>query len=112
MLPSLEERQAGQNRVDTKHDLRKVGVAKRGKKDQAKKPKRAQKGNKNRCKLCEELGHRIGSPKCRYTPESPKYVLFLFLTCLILLFVLVTDDMTCCYVFPNEACKKRPTSCC
>ena len=42
--------------------------------DKAEKPKKTQKGNKNRCKLCEELGHRIGSPRCRYTPERPKYV--------------------------------------
>ncbi|KAE8772248.1 hypothetical protein D1007_55756 [Hordeum vulgare] len=41
-----------------------------GKKDG--KPKRSQKGNKNRCKLCQELGHRAGSSKCCYTPKRPK----------------------------------------
>ena len=43
----------------------KGGSSKKGK-------KRAQKGNKNRCKLCEELGHRAGSSKCRYTPEKKR----------------------------------------
>src|SRR3954470_19167626 len=54
----------------------KGGSSKKGKKDEKKdaKPKRAQKGNKDRCKLCEELGHRAGSTKWRYTAEKPKYV--------------------------------------
>ena len=51
----------------------KGGSSKKGKKDG--KPKRAQKGNKNRCKLCQKLGHRVGSVKCRYTHDKPKYVL-------------------------------------
>ena len=48
----------------------------KGKKDGKKddKPKRSQKGNKNRCKHCQELGHRGGSTKCRYTPVRPRYV--------------------------------------
>ncbi|KAE8788506.1 hypothetical protein D1007_37433 [Hordeum vulgare] len=41
-----------------------------GKKDG--KPKRSQKGNKNRCKLCQELGHRVGSSKCCYTHKRLK----------------------------------------
>ena len=48
----------------------KGGSSKKGKKDG--KPKRAQKGNKNRCKLREELGHRPGSTKCRCTDERSK----------------------------------------
>jgi hypothetical protein len=53
----------------------KGGSRKKRKKDEKKNgmPKRAQKGNKNRCKRCEELVHRAGSAKCRYTPS--KYVL-------------------------------------
>jgi hypothetical protein len=68
MCPPLpKERLEGLELEDSRPGLRKVGVV-RGEKDD--KPKWPQKGNKNRCKLCEELGHRAGSPKCRYTPEK------------------------------------------
>jgi hypothetical protein len=74
-----KEKMAGLELVDSRRDLRKVGVVKKAKKDE--KPKRSQKGNKNRCKLCEELGHRVGSPVYRYTPERTKYVFLLLLFC-------------------------------
>ena len=49
------------------------GSSKKGKGKKDGKPKRSQKGNKNRCKLCQELGHGAGSSKCCYTPKRPKY---------------------------------------
>jgi hypothetical protein len=77
MCPPITKRKAGRPKQSRfKAWFEKGGSSKKGKKDKADKPKRSQKGNKNRCKLCEELGHRIGSPKCRYTPERPKYVKF------------------------------------
>ena len=66
----LTRRKAGRPKQSRyKAWFEKGGSSKKGKKDEKKdaKPKRPQKGNKNRCKLCEELGHRAGSPKCRYT---------------------------------------------
>jgi hypothetical protein len=75
MCPPITRRKAGmpkQNRF--KAWFEKGGSSKKEKKDNAEKPKRTQKGNKNRCKLCEKLRHKISSPKCRYTPERPKYV--------------------------------------
>ena len=79
LCPPLTRRKAGRPKQSRyKAWFEKGGSSKKGKKDKKDKddgkPKRAQKGNKNRCKLCEELGHRIGSPKCRYTPVQPKYV--------------------------------------
>ena len=74
MCPPLTKRKAGRPKQSRfKAWFEKGGSSKKGKKDG--KPKRAQKGNKNRCKLCQELGHRVGSVKCRYTPDKPKYVL-------------------------------------
>ena len=71
MCPPLAKRKAGRPKVSRfKAWFEKGSSSKKGKKDD--KPKRPQKGNKNRCKLCEELGHRQGSTKCRYTPEKPK----------------------------------------
>jgi hypothetical protein len=68
LCPPLTRRKAGRPRVSRfKAWFEKGGSSKKGKKDE--KPKRQQKGNKNRCKLCEELGHRAGSAKCRYTPS-------------------------------------------
>ena len=77
LCPPLMKRKAGRPKQSRfKAWFEKGGSSKKGKKDEKKdaKPKRAQKGNKNRCKLCEELGHRAGSTKCRYTAEKPKYV--------------------------------------
>nr|XP_045090106.1 uncharacterized protein LOC123497564 [Aegilops tauschii subsp. strangulata] len=71
MCPPLTKRKAGRPKQSRfKAWFEKGGSSKKGKKDG--KPKRAQKGNKNRCKLCQELGHRVGSVKCRYTPDKPK----------------------------------------
>jgi hypothetical protein len=86
MCPPITRRKAGRPKQSRfKSWFEKGGSSKKGKKDKDKdaKPKRKQKGNKNRCKLCEELGHRIGSPKCRYTPERPKYDLLLCFFCLL-----------------------------
>ena len=56
----LTRRKAGRPKQSRfKPWFEKGGSSKKGKKDA--KPKRPQKGNKNRCKLCEELGHRAGS---------------------------------------------------
>ena len=77
LCPPLTRRKAGRPKQSRfKPWFEKGGSSKKGKKDKDKdaKPKRAQKGNQNRCKLCEELGHRVRSPKCRYTPLKPKYV--------------------------------------
>jgi hypothetical protein len=76
LSPPLMRRKAGRPQQSRfKAWFEKGGSRKKGKKDEKNngKPKRAQKGNKNRCKRCEELGHRAGSAKCRYTPS--KYVL-------------------------------------
>ncbi|KAE8800243.1 hypothetical protein D1007_24232 [Hordeum vulgare] len=73
MCPPITGRKAGRPKQSRfKAWFERGGSSKKGKKDKDVKTKRAQEGNKNRCKLCEELGHRIGSPKCRYTPERPK----------------------------------------
>ena len=92
MCPPLTRRKAGRPKQSRfKAWFEKGGSSKNGKKDKDVKPKRAKKGSKNRCKLCEELGHRIGSTKCRYTPERPKYVNFVVCVCvLFLLFLLVS----------------------
>ena len=75
MCPPLTKRKAGRPKQSRfKAWFEKGGSSKNGKRKENEKPKRPQKGNKNRCNLCEELGHRIGSPKCRYTPVHPKYV--------------------------------------
>ena len=75
MCPPLTKRKAGRPKESRfKAWFEKGGSSKKGKGKKDAKPKRSQKGNKNRCKLCQELGHRKGSPKCRYTPERPKYV--------------------------------------
>ena len=75
MCAPLGRRKAGRPKQSRfKPWFEKGGSSKKGKKDKNEKPKRPQKGNKNRCKLCEELGHRIGSPKYRYTPTPAKYV--------------------------------------
>jgi hypothetical protein len=56
MCPLLTKRKAGRpNQVDTRHGLRKVGAVRRGNKMISQKD--LKKGDKNRCKLCEELGH-------------------------------------------------------
>ena len=75
MCPPITKRKAGRPKQSRfKAWFEKGGSIKKGKKKQNEKPKRPQKGKKNICKLCEELGHRIGSRKCRYTPVQPKYV--------------------------------------
>jgi hypothetical protein len=80
LCPPLTKRKAGRPRVSRfKAWFEKGGSSKKAKKDE--KPKRSQKGNKNRCKLCEELGHRVGSPVCRYTPERTKYIFLVLLFC-------------------------------
>jgi hypothetical protein len=92
LCPPLTRRKVGSPKVDRfKALFQKGGSSKKGKKEEKKdgKPKRQQKGNKNRCKAYEELGHRAGSAKCGYTfPNyeslliSSKYmqtVMFLFL---------------------------------
>jgi hypothetical protein len=77
LCPSLTKIKAGRPRVSRfKAWFVKVGVVKREKDEN---PKRSQKGNKNRCKLCEELGHQVGSPVCHYTPERINYVFLLLL---------------------------------
>ena len=92
LCPHVTIRQAGwpkQSRY--KAWFEKGGSSKKAKKDD--KPKRSQKGNKHRCKLCEDLGHRAGSTKCRYTPERPKYVH----VCVVIVFVTfsLTNQLTC-----------------
>ncbi|KAM3391318.1 hypothetical protein ACQJBY_012784 [Aegilops geniculata] len=75
LCPPVTRRKAGRPKQSRfKAWFEKGGCSKKGKKEKEKndKPKRAQKGNKNRCKLCEVLGHRIGSSKCIYTPQRPK----------------------------------------
>ena len=77
LCPPVTRRKAGRPKQSRfKAWFEKGGCSKKGKKEKEKndKPKRAQKGNKNRCKLCEVLGHRVGSSKCIYTPQRPKYV--------------------------------------
>jgi hypothetical protein len=79
LCPPLTKRKAGKPRVSRfKAWFEKGGSSK---KEGDKKPKRSQKGNRNRCKLCEELGHQVGSPVCYYTPERTKYVFLLLLFC-------------------------------
>ena len=78
LCPPVTRRKAGRPKQSRfKAWFEKGGCSKKGKKDKEKekneKPQRAKKGNKNRCKLCEVLGHRIGSSKCIYTPQRPKY---------------------------------------
>jgi hypothetical protein len=56
LCPPLTKRKAGRPRVSRfKAWFEKGGSSKKVKKNEN--PKRSQKGNKNRCKLCEELGH-------------------------------------------------------
>jgi hypothetical protein len=70
LCPPLTRRKAGRPKVNRfKAWFEKGGCSNKGKNDG--KPKRQQKGNKISCKRCEELGHRAGSAKCRYT--LPKY---------------------------------------
>ena len=76
MCPPLTKRKAGRPKQSRFKAWFEKGGSKKKKTDD--KPKRTQKGNKNRCKLCQELGHRAGSAKCRFTPEKPKYVLVYF----------------------------------
>ena len=72
MCPPLAKRKAGRPKMSRfKAWFEKGGCSKRAKKDD--KPKRPQKGTKNRCKECQVLGHRAGSSKCRYPrPQQPK----------------------------------------
>jgi hypothetical protein len=73
-LCPLTRKKAGWPKVNRfKAWFEKGGSSKKGNKEEKKdgKPKRQQKGNKNRCKLCDELGHRARSAKCHYT--LPKY---------------------------------------
>uniref|UniRef100_A0ACD5VE12 Uncharacterized protein n=1 Tax=Avena sativa TaxID=4498 RepID=A0ACD5VE12_AVESA len=71
LCPPLMKRKAGRPKQSRfKAWFEKCGSSKKVKKDV--KPKRTQKGNKNICKLCEELGHRAGSTKRRYTTKKPK----------------------------------------
>jgi hypothetical protein len=86
VFPPITTRKAGRPKQSRfKEWFEKGGCREKGTKDKDVKRKRAQKGNRNRCKMCEELGHRIGSPKCRYTAARPKYVnLFVY----------------CCFYFP------------
>ena len=88
MCPPLTKRKAGRPKQSRfKAWFEKGGSSKKKKKDQDEKPKRPKKGNKNRGKLCEELGHRVGSTQCRYTPERPKYVNFV--VCVLFLILLL-----------------------
>jgi hypothetical protein len=71
MCAPLAKRKAGRPKMSRyKAWFERGRSSKKGKKDG--KPKRAQKGNKNRCRCCQELGHRAGSTKCIYTPERTK----------------------------------------
>ncbi|XP_044978853.1 uncharacterized protein LOC123446244 [Hordeum vulgare subsp. vulgare] len=73
MCPPLTKRKAGRPKGSRfKAWFERGGSSKKGKGKKDGKPKRSQKGNKNRCKLCQELGHRAGSSKCCYTPKRPK----------------------------------------
>jgi hypothetical protein len=78
LSPPLTKRKAGRPQQSRyKAWFEKGGSKKKGKKEKEKekeKPKRVQKGNKNRCKACQELGHRLGSQKCFYSLPRPKYV--------------------------------------
>ena len=79
MFPPLTKRKAGRPKKSRfKPWFEKGGSSKKGKREKDAKPKRAQKGNKNICKCCQELGHRAGSVKCRYTPEKPRKYVFLY----------------------------------
>jgi hypothetical protein len=105
LCPPLTKRKAGRPRVSRfKAWFEKGESSKKGEKDE--KPKRSQKGNKNRCKLCEELGHRVGSPVCRYTPERTKYV---FLLLLFFYFFSLTNQMTC-FLFSEKTFRSGPSS--
>ena len=108
MCPPLTKRKAGRPKESRfKAWFEKGGSSKKGKGKKDENPKRSQKGNKNRCKLCQELGHRKGSPKCRYTPERPKYVYVCVF--LIWLLYLITSQITS-FVFQEEAWRSTP--CC
>jgi hypothetical protein len=72
MCPPLAKRKPGRPRVSRYKAWFEKGRSSKKGKNKDVEPKRSQKGNKNRCKLCQELGHRAGSPKCRYTPEKTK----------------------------------------
>src|SRR3954471_13745233 len=97
MCPPLTKRKAGRPKQSIfKAWFEKGGSSKKGKKDD--KPKRPQKGNKNICKLCQELRHQTGSSKCRYTPEKPKKYSIFFCYCYCFFFTLFCCKMTC-YVF-------------
>jgi hypothetical protein len=72
MCPPLAKRKPGRPRVSRYKAWFEKGRSSKKGENKDVEPKRSQKGNKNRCKLCQELGHRAGSPKCRYTPEKTK----------------------------------------
>ena len=78
LSPPLKRRKPGRPQQSRyKAWFEKGGSKKKGKKEKEKekeKPKRVQKGNKNRCKACQELGHRLGAQKCPYSEPRPKYV--------------------------------------
>ena len=79
MFPPLTKRKAGRPKKSRfKPWFEKGGSSKKGKREKDAKPKRAQKGNKNGCKCCQELGHKAGFVKCRYTPEKPRKYVFLY----------------------------------
>jgi hypothetical protein len=112
MCPPITKRKAGQNRVDSKHGLRKVGVAKRGKKIKLINLKGPKKATKIDANCVRNLGIELVPPNVVTLRKGLSMLNFIFLTCLLLLFVLVTNHMTCCSVFQKEAWRKRPTYCC
>jgi hypothetical protein len=102
LCPPLTKRKASMPRVSRfKAWFEKGGSSKKAKKYEN--PKRSQKGNKNICKLCEELGHRVGSLVCRYTPERTKYVFLLLLFCCFSR----TNQMTC-FLFQEKTFRSGP----
>jgi hypothetical protein len=106
LCPPLTKRKAGRPGVSRfKAWFEKGGSSKKAKKDE--KPKRSQKGTKNRSKLCEELGHRVGSSICCYTPKRTKYVFLLLI--LFCCFFHLLYQMTC-FLFQEKTFRSGPGS--
>jgi hypothetical protein len=113
MCPPITKRKAGRPKQSRfKAWFEKGGSSKKGKKDKADKPKRSQKATKIDANCVRNLDIELVPPNVVTLRKSLSMLNFLFLTCLLLLFVLVTNHMTCCSVFQKEAWRKRPTYCC
>jgi hypothetical protein len=113
MCPPITRRKAGrpkQNRF--KAWFEKGGSSKKGKKIKLKNQKGPKKATKIDASCVRNLGIELVPPNAVTLRKGLSMLMFLFLTCLLLLLVLVTNHMTCCFVFQKEAWRKRPTSCC